>query len=114
MAKKEDLVAAGIITDLGNGKYRFDVPLEIPGPVIDGDGFEKFAKKYGWTEQVESGNLDGDGNPIMIDNPQAATDKGISVIRDFAWSVLEAAEIEHATKQAKDAVVAGIAALRDS
>jgi hypothetical protein len=103
MGRSADLITAGITTDLGDGTHDgFDITLRIPKAVIDQyDIFDLFAKEYGWTETIEDPGNSGQ----TIPNPETKYDKGISVIRNFAWEVLTAALVRAAEGQARTAVL---------
>jgi hypothetical protein len=108
MAKVDDLLVAGIVTELEGDatKVVFNVPLHIPKVVVNNNGFELFAKTYGWTETVK------DENGEEINNPETVHAKGISVIRNFAWEVLTVAMKQAVEKAAGEAVLVQVAALR--
>ena len=109
MSKVDDLLAANIVSqDTEDAtKVIFNVPLRIPKDVVNTNGFELFASKYGWTATVK----DEEGN--FIDNPVTAQDHGVSVIRNFTWEVLTAALVEKAADDARAAALAQVNALRN-
>jgi hypothetical protein len=108
MAKVDDMLADGIVEAIpgDDNKVCFNVPLLIPKAVINQNGFELFAKTFGWVETVKDENGDD------IPNPITAYQKGISVIRNFAWEILEAQMVEAAREQATNTVKAQVAGLR--
>lgn len=110
MSKVDDLLLDGtVVQDTEDAtKVIFNVPLRIPKDVVNANGFELFAKQYGWTEQAK----DEMGNDIGV-NPVSAHDFGVSVIRSFTWEVLTAALVNQAEAQAKAAALAQVDALKN-
>jgi hypothetical protein len=110
MSKVDDLLLDGtVLEDTEDAtKVIFNVPLRIPKDVVNSDGFELFAKQYGWTENAK----DEMGDDIGV-NPVSAQDFGVSVIRSFTWDVLTSALVNHASEQAKAAALAQVNALRN-
>jgi hypothetical protein len=111
MSKVDDLLAAEVVSqDTEDAtKVIFNVPLRIPKDVVNNNGFELFAKQYGWTENAKNEM----GEDIGV-NPVSAQDFGVSVIRNFTWEVLTAALVNHASEQAKAAALAQVEALKGS
>lgn len=91
MARSDDLLAAGITYDLGNGTHHgFNIQLQIPIQIIDDYPiFELFAKEFGWTEE----------------SPETSVEKSISIMRNFAWDVLTEALIRQNINIAREQVL---------
>lgn len=98
MSKSSDLMQLGIVTqDLEReDRIVYNVPIYIQKAVIDNDGFELFAAKYGWTPTIT--NEQGE----VVANPQKPWEKCNEVIWDFIREVFKSEMIARAMQQAKE------------
>lgn len=55
----------------------FTVTITEPEEVVT-----EFALNRGWVAKVQDG-VDKDGKPVMVDNPQSASDACVSYFKDF-------------------------------